>query len=151
MPKRNVIILLIIGLPLSFFAGLKCQKTLTEFDSIGEPLLTTIKLTNDRLKDTIYLVSKRWGYTGDHQVFALTKTKPFDKRWQPNPSNDLIWKGENTIFYKQVNDTVQLLSLHLPEKTMEVETKQIVLVKQIDGKAYATLRKQVDKAIKFIE
>jgi hypothetical protein len=97
------------------------------------------------------LVGKRWGYTGDHQVYASTKTKPRDNHWQPNLSTDLIWKGENSIFYKQENDTIQLLTLHLPDKTRELETKQVVLVNQIDGKGIAKLRKQVATGIKVLE
>ena|SRR5690606_26360462 len=151
MSKRTQIILLIIAIPLSFFAGLKCQQTLTDIDAIGQPLITTIKLTNDKLEDTLYLVTKRWGYTGDHQIFALTKTPPLDDHWQPNSSTDLIWKGENTIFYKQVNDTVQILTHHLPDKTKEIETKQIVLVKQINAEEYSKLRKQIDTGIKVLE
>lgn len=151
MSKRTLIILLLIAVPLSFFAGLKCQKTLTDIDAIGQPLIKTIILTNNKLEDTLYLVTKRWGYTGDHQIFALTKTQPLDDQWQPNSSTDLIWKGDNSIFYKQVNDTVQILTLHLPDKTNEIETKQIVLVKKINGEEYSKLRKQIDTGIKVIE
>lgn len=151
MPKRKTTILLLIGLPLAFFAGLKCQKNLTQIDEIGEPLLTTIKLPNEKLKDTVYLVTKRWGLTGDHQVFALTNTKPSDNHWQPNTSADLIWKGDNIIFYQQQKDTIKIFTLQLPDKTQEIQTKQVIQVNQIDGAAFQRLRKQADTALKMVQ
>ena len=113
--------------------------------------MTTIEFKNDKLKDTVYLVTKRWGLTGDHQLFALTKTKPLDNHWQPDSSKDLIWKGESTIFYQQKNDTINILTLHLPDKTQSLTTKQIIQVRQINVEIFHKLRKQVDTAIKVIE
>lgn len=141
---------MILGFPLSFIAGLKCQKTLSAFDEVGEPLLTTIKFRNDKLKDTIYLVKKRWGVAGNHQIIALTKKLPVDNHWQPN-SQDLIWEGDNAIFYQQQNDTINIFTLQLPGNAQEWESKQVVQIRQIDGDAFHKLRKQAKEAIKVEE
>jgi hypothetical protein len=149
--RKGTIAMIFIGIAISFFAGLKCKKTFSDIDEIGKPLLTTVRLKNDKLEDTIYLVTKRWGLTGDHQVFALTMTQPENEQWLPNPSTDLIWNGNNTIFYQQKDDTIKISSLQLPNKKYELKTNQIILVEQINIRTYHKLREQVDASIKIIE
>ena len=151
MSKRTLLLLIVISFPLIFYAGLKCQQELSRFDQVGNPLITTIKFENKKLKDTLYLVSKRWGLTGDHQIYALTKHKTEDQNWMPHSTTDYIWQGDNTIFYKQKNDTIKIWSMQSPDKQTDLQTKQVIQINKIDRATFDNLRVQVDTTIHIIE
>ena len=150
LTKKTVITFLIV-IPLTFYAGLKCEESLSELDKIGKPSIDIIKFQNRQLQDTVYLVRKTWGYTGDHEVFALTTTKPDPDHWWPDSLNDYVWRGDNTIYYQRKNDTLQIWTSYLPDKKTNLGTKQFIQINLIDGETSDNLRLKVDTSFRVLD
>ena len=150
MNKKTVIAFLLV-IPFTFYAGLKCQESLSGLDEIGKPSIDIVKFQNHHLQDTIYLIKKTWGYTGDHQVFALTTTKPDPDRWWPDSLTDYVWQGDNTIYYQKKSDTLKLWTYYLPDKKSNLKTKQIIQINQIDRETFDNLRHKVDTAFRVVD
>jgi len=136
---------------LTFYAGFKCNQELSGWDQIGKPLIQTTILESIKLNDTVYLVSKRWGLTGDHQIYSVTTNMPADENWKPNPTNDLIWSGDNTIYYQQKKDTIIFWSLNPPDSLFELKSRQTILYYQIDNARKDKFKLRSDSAIKIFE
>ena len=84
-------------------------------------------------------------------TICIEKNKTEDQNWVPNPITDYIWKGDNTIFYKQKNDTIKIWAMQLPDKQSDLQTKQIIQINQIDRTTFDNLRIQIDTTIHVIE
>ncbi|HSC55155.1 MAG TPA: hypothetical protein VLC98_16095 [Phnomibacter sp.] len=148
--KRNTFwIVLLIGLPLTFFAGWKCQNIASQFDEIGKPTLSVIKVSQDNNAKSLFFVSKRWGLTGDHQVVALTNDRPQDDTWRPNESKDYVWQGDVLIYYQKAGYHLRVWSNNLPDTTQK-KIGDIEFV-QLRGDLFNQLRKKSDEAVKVVD
>ena len=150
MNKTVLTIILIISLLLTFFAGFKCQQSVAELDEIGKPQILTTTLRENNGKP-LYFVKKNWGYTGDHQIIALTSTKPDNDRWTANKSTDYVWEGEILIYYQQKGDTLKVWSNHLPDTARKISINKVIQFEEIKGPQFDKLKHQVDSTIKVIE
>lgn len=125
MTKKTIIILLIFSLPVVFFAGLKCQSSISQFDEIGKPSLEVVCFQNDNLNDIVFLVAKHWGLTGDHSVVGLTKNYVNGGEWYPDSTKDIIWEGAS-FFYQKSSDTIKIFTDEVPKSIKRLNTKQTI-------------------------
>ena len=148
MNKKTFLILL-IGLPLAFFAGLKCQKTISQMDEISNPTISLTRLSGNSKIQPLYFVKKQWGLTGDHQIIALTTREPQEDKWLPNEATDFVWKGSVTVYYQRKSDVLNVWASHLPDTTQ----KKLIGVQfiQIRGEMFDELKNQTDQAIKLLD
>ena len=149
MSRKNFIIILFISVVLSFFAGFKCKKISDQLDDIGKPSMPVVILNNDSLHETIYLVSKHWGLTGDHSIIALTKNDPKNE-WYPDSIQDIIFKG-GSVFYNQNSDTIKIWTDLMPDKSSHLITRQKIDLIGIDNPTAMKYREQINTSIKLIE
>lgn len=150
MNKKVLTVILLVGLPLTFFAGFKCQQSLSRLDEIGKPQILTTTL-HEKEGQPLYFVKKNWGYTGDHQIIALTSTRPDNDHWTANKSTDYVWEGEILIYYQQKGDTLKVWSNHLPDTTRKNSINGVIQFEEIKGPLFNKLKQQVDTSIKAIE
>ncbi|HYF04473.1 MAG TPA: hypothetical protein VEC36_13910 [Patescibacteria group bacterium] len=149
MKKSTVFLILIIGLPLSFFAGFQCNEAISGLDAVGKPTLNFVKLHNPE-PEPLFLISKRWGITGNHQIYALTKTEPNGESWHPDSLKDVIWKGEPTIFYQVQNDSIIIFTTQLPDNNQRISTKSVVDIQLIDNDTRQKFLAQKNNLIRLL-
>ena len=97
-----------------------------------------LTLSQDK-KSTIYIKTKNWGVTGDHQL-TVVSTSP-EKEFESDSTKEIIFKGLEPFLYKSNKDT---LFLYVWEKSMIPEnfrSKWIVKQTEIDNSKMMNLRK----------
>lgn len=150
MRKETIIKLLLIAVPVAFFAGIKCKNSLDRFDNIGKPTIEVVAFYNYDLNDSIYLVAKHWGLTGDHSVVALTKRYDQGSEWYPDSTKDLIWK-QGFVFFKKDSNKIKIWTEEVPGNNKRLNTKQKIEFIQIDNVFAMKLREELNSSIKLIE
>ena len=149
MNRKTLNLISLVSLPLLLVIGIRCQQS-SMLEKIGEPQIKIIKLSEKENKP-LYFVKKNWGYTGDHQLIALTSKKPTDEHWIANKSTDYVWEGEILIYYQQNDDTLKVWSNYLPDTTKKSSINQAIQFEQIKGPMFDKLKQRVDTTIKVID
>ncbi|MCU7552905.1 hypothetical protein OCK74_27545 [Chitinophagaceae bacterium LB-8] len=149
MSKNTIITILIVLLPLAFWGGMKCQHESNRFDQIGKPLFNIVEFTSGKAKENRYLVSMTWGLTGDHQVTALTQTKPTSENWMPNPKTDYIWRGSfTTVFHQQFGDTIKIFSVDPPTIPTQLGSGLKIKLESITSSQFDSLQNITNASVK---
>lgn len=148
MKSKSIWIILLIGFPISFYAGWKYHETAAQLDDISKPTLSVIKVKQDENSRSLFFVTKRWGVTGNHQVIALTNDIPKDETWSPNESKDYVWQGEVLIYYQITASDVRIWTTQLPD-TSQKKIPNVDFV-EISSDLFHDLRKKTDEALKVV-
>lgn len=148
MNRKTIWIVLLIGFPLTFYAGWKYHETAAQIDDIAKPSLSVVKVNQDEKDKSLFFVIKRWGVTGNHQVVALTNDEPKDGTWSPNESRDYVWQGEVLIYYQTSGNHLTVWASHLPDTTQK-KIPNVDFV-ELRGDLFNQLRKKSDEAIKVV-
>ena len=148
MKSKTIWIILLIGFPISFYAGWKYHETAAQLDDISKPTLSVIKVKQDENSRSLFFVTKRWGVTGNHQVIALTNDNPKDETWSPNESKDYVWQGEVLIYYQITGSDVRIWTTQLPD-TSQKKIPNVDFV-EISSDLFHDLRKKTDEALKVV-
>ena len=130
-----------------FYCGFKCNDELRRWSQIGEPYISYVGLISGTLTDTIYLIHKRWGLTGDHEIYSLSLREPKKNEWYPNHEIDCIWEGEVTIFYQHANDKIKIYATDLPKVIPEFYTNHNIEFKLIDASDKQYYSNRIDSSI----
>jgi hypothetical protein len=144
--KRTALIFLAILIPAIFYFGFTCNDELRDWDNIGRPVISSVGLISYTLEDSVYLISKRWGLTGDHQIYALSLRKPDKNGWHPNYETDCIWEGYPTIFYQKVNDIITIYATDLPRKMPDFYFEHDIKIKLIEPSERQKFEAKVDSS-----
>ena len=147
MKSKTIWIILLIGFPISFYAGWKYHETAAQLDD-SKPTLSVIKVKQDENSRSLFFVTKRWGVTGNHQVIALTNDIPKDETWSPNESKDYVWQGEVLIYYQITGSDVRIWTTQLPD-TSQKKIPNVDFV-EISSDLFHDLRKKTDEALKVV-
>ncbi|AOM79940.1 hypothetical protein [Pedobacter steynii] len=105
----------------------------------GRPTYRIIPILSQDKKSTIYIKTKNWGVTGDHQL-TVVSTSP-EKEFESDSTKEIIFKGLEPFLYKSNKDT---LFLYVWEKSIIPEnfrSKWIVKQTEIDNSKMMNLRK----------
>lgn len=105
----------------------------------GRPTYRIIPLLSQDKKSTIYIKTKNWGVTGDHQL-TVVSTSP-KKEFEPDSTKEMIFKGLEPFLYKSNKDT---LFLYVWENSIIPEnfrSKWIIKQTEIDNPKMMNLRK----------
>lgn len=117
MKKGHLIIISILLIILSFWFGMKVELEFASWDEIGKPVFEKKQVYFPNKKVSLYLKSKNWGITGNHQISVIS-TKP-DFEFQPDSISEYIFHGFGGIIYKVENNTLKIYStqkLKIPPK-----------------------------------
>lgn len=104
----------------------------------GRPTYRIIPILSQNKKSTIYIKTKNWGVTGDHQL-TVVSTSP-EKEFEPDSTKEMIFKGLEPFLYKSNKDT---LFLFVWEKSIipeNVRSKWIVKQTEVDNPKMMNLR-----------
>ncbi|WP_339758711.1 hypothetical protein [Algoriphagus aquimarinus] len=121
MKKSTLKIISIVLIILSFWLGMKLERELAGWDEIGKPLFEKEQVYFPNKKTSIYLKSKNWGLTADHQISVIS-TKP-DFEFQPDSISEYIFHGFGGIIYKVENDTLKIYSTQKPKVPPKFESE----------------------------
>lgn len=124
---RNIVI--IIGLTaLSFWLGIRFERLTADFEEIGKPVYIKEQIYFPEKNETVYLKSKIWGLTGDHQITTIS-TNP-DSEFFPDSTSEYIFYGFEALIYKKSKDTLYIFAGQTPEKPVNFNSKiNIVMIK----------------------
>lgn len=121
MKKGTLIIISIVLIILSFWFGMKVERELASWDEIGKPVFEKEQIYFPNEKTSLYLKSKNWGLTADHQISVIS-TKP-DFEFQPDSISEYIFHGFGGIIYKAENDTLKIYSTQKPKVPQKFESE----------------------------
>jgi hypothetical protein len=144
--KITTLIFLVFLIPGIFYFGFKCNDEIRDWENIGRPVISSVGLINYTLDDSVYLVSKSWGLTGDHQIYALSMRKPDKNEWYPNYEKDCIWEGDPTIFYQKVNDIITIYATDIPRKIPDFYFKHNIKITLIASSERQQFEAKVDSS-----
>jgi len=121
LKKGTLIIISIVLIILSFWFGMKVERELASWDEIGKPVFEKEQIYFPNEKTSLYLKSKNWGLTADHQISVIS-TKP-DFEFQPDSISEYIFHGFGGIIYKAENDTLKIYSTQKPKVPQKFESE----------------------------
>lgn len=94
-----------------------------------KPEVTIIEIDSEQANEKIYIKRKVWGISADHRIVVISISPETD--FEPNPNQEYVYKGFSPIFYRFVNDTLELFVnklANIPSKMpTEIKINQIVL------------------------
>ncbi len=122
---------------------MKIENELASWDEFGKPVFEKKQIYFPNKKTTLYLKSKVWGITGNHQISVIS-TKP-EFEFQPDSISEYIFHGDAGIIYKVENNTLKIYSHQKPKIPQKFESE--INIELIELKNYADwnkLKAQID-------
>ncbi|PSR52497.1 hypothetical protein AHMF7605_02635 [Adhaeribacter arboris] len=93
-------------------AGIFLLIVLNDFTNAFQPTYSKVELISTKDNSVIYIKSKNWGLTGDHQVTVITSNE--DSEFEPDSTQEYIFNGLGAVVYRVKQDT---LILYVSPKT----------------------------------
>ena len=135
---------------LSFWLGMKLERELAGWDEIGKPSFEKEQLYFPNKKTSLYLKSKNWGLTADHQISVIS-TKP-DFEFQPDSISEYIFHGFGGIIYKAENDTLKIYSTQKPKVPPKFESEiKVEIIEIMDNLEWIKLNDKIKNGYQKFE
>jgi hypothetical protein len=132
---RIFLVILVVVLSIISVVYFLFEQSVRDF---GRPTYRIIPILSQNKKSTVYIKTKNWGVTGDHQLTVIS-TSP-EKEFEPDSTKEMIFKGLEPFLYKSHKDTLYLFVWEKSIIPENVRSKWIVKQTEIDNSKMMNLR-----------
>jgi hypothetical protein len=129
---------------------MKVEREFASWDEFGKPVFEKRQIYFPNKNTTLYLKSKNWGITGNHQISVIS-TKP-DFEFQPDSISEYIFHGFGGIIYKVENNTLKIYSHQKPKIPLEFESDiNVEFIEIKNNTEWNKLKTQIDNNYQIFE
>jgi len=86
--------------------GIFLLVVLNDFTDTFQPTYSRVELISDKDNSVIYIKSKNWGVTGDHQITVITTDG--EREFEPDSTREYVFKGLGPFLYRVKGDSLIL-------------------------------------------
>jgi hypothetical protein len=86
--------------------GIFLLVVLNDFTNTFQPTYSKVELISDKDNSVIYIKSKNWGVTGDHQVTVISTDG--EREFEPDSTKEFVFKGLDPFLYRVKGDSLIL-------------------------------------------